>query len=545
MPNVIDELIIRLALDPAEFVKGHKAALESFEKLKAGAGSTSKELEERGKQASQYFGGIKREALELFGVLVGAGGLEQFVTRTATGMSAVGREAKLAGVAVRDFVAYTNMIARTGADPKAAGATLSGLAERMQAYRTRGEISPEMITALNAIGGNDPKETAMQEMERFYAWAGKQRDPQRVNQIGKMLGVNDEGSLANAMKGAAGFRSGMAESYRLGVPTDDDIGKMNALTGAANTLSQALTGDANALLFKVSPALTGALNLTNRLVGANRTLVQTVEAITAAVVAWGTLKAPAWILRLLGIGGPAAAMKATEHAAVRLGGRAVGAAARVAGPLGFAFDLLNPDPLNVGEDAHMAEITARFRAAHKDAGSSSGLPAGVMAGLYAESQLNPRAFNPAGGGRGAWGIGQWRGSRLDDFAAFAGHDIKQSTLAEQLAFVAYELKHKKAAAGTKIAAASTDAAALGAFIRYFEAPKAGAQINSDLVRGLRWLDAHRHAAAFSGNGKTAPVTIGALNVTVNTTATHVPGIARDIGSAVRTQISKQANMGLD
>lgn len=52
--------------------------------------------------------------------------------------------------------------------------------------------------------------------------------------------------------------------------------------------------------------------------------------------------------------------------------------------------------------------------------------AGIMGNIGAESNFNPTAFNPAGGGQGALGFAQWRGSRqsaLRDLATKRGTDV--------------------------------------------------------------------------------------------------------------------------
>lgn len=56
-----------------------------------------------------------------------------------------------------------------------------------------------------------------------------------------------------------------------------------------------------------------------------------------------------------------------------------------------------------------------------DKGLSGQQAAGVVGNLMAESynEIRPDAFNPEGGGQGAYGIAQWRGSRLDALNKFA------------------------------------------------------------------------------------------------------------------------------
>ena len=62
-------------------------------------------------------------------------------------------------------------------------------------------------------------------------------------------------------------------------------------------------------------------------------------------------------------------------------------------------------------------------------GLSPEMSSGITGRLMAESYegLNPDARNRLGGGMGAYGIAQWRGSRMQDLANFAGVNINDIT----------------------------------------------------------------------------------------------------------------------
>ena len=95
--------------------------------------------------------------------------------------------------------------------------------------------------------------------------------------------------------------------------------------------------------------------------------------------------------------------------------------------------------------------------------------AGIVGNLQAESQLNPKAFNGAGGGNGAAGIAQWRGSRQVDFQTRYGKPVTQGTFEEQLDFVNYELTQgKETAAGARLKATTNAADAATVVDRYYE-----------------------------------------------------------------------------
>lgn len=74
-------------------------------------------------------------------------------------------------------------------------------------------------------------------------------------------------------------------------------------------------------------------------------------------------------------------------------------------------------------------------------GFSANAARGIASALFFESgrTLSPEAFNPAGGGQGAVGIGQWRGERIGQFRKMFGKDLSKATFAEQLQYVLWEM----------------------------------------------------------------------------------------------------------
>lgn len=94
---------------------------------------------------------------------------------------------------------------------------------------------------------------------------------------------------------------------------------------------------------------------------------------------------------------------------------------------------------------------------------------GAAANVSQESAFKPAIVNPR---EQAYGLGQWRGSRLAHFRKQFGKDLKDATWQEQVAFINWELKNteKRAAAELKKAKSAFEAGA--AFSRYYERPLA-------------------------------------------------------------------------
>ena len=94
--------------------------------------------------------------------------------------------------------------------------------------------------------------------------------------------------------------------------------------------------------------------------------------------------------------------------------------------------------------------------------------AGILANLQAESQMNPHAVGDNGN---AYGLAQWHPDRQEAFRKWAGHDIRDSNTAEQLAFLDYELKRgAEKNAGALLRAATNSRQAAEIMARYYERP---------------------------------------------------------------------------
>jgi len=94
--------------------------------------------------------------------------------------------------------------------------------------------------------------------------------------------------------------------------------------------------------------------------------------------------------------------------------------------------------------------------------------AGLAANLGRESGFKPGAV---GDGGKAFGVAQWHPDRQAAFAQFSGHDIRQSSLDEQLAFVHHELTAGAESRAGKALANATSAAQAGAVVsKLYERP---------------------------------------------------------------------------
>lgn len=129
--------------------------------------------------------------------------------------------------------------------------------------------------------------------------------------------------------------------------------------------------------------------------------------------------------------------------------------------------------------------------------------AGIVANLNAESGLNPHG--PPGDGGQARGIGQWHEDRQRDFARWAGHTLDQSTLAEQLAFVNYELTRGRYAGAGAALRKTRSARDAGAVVSSrYERP---ADVRGEMARRGAAATALLSSSALGGDGGSRTVTI--------------------------------------
>lgn len=186
--------------------------------------------------------------------------------------------------------------------------------------------------------------------------------------------------------------------------------------------------------------------------------------------------------------------------------------------------------------------------------------AGIAGSFMQESGLNPAARNPKSG---AYGIGQWLGSRVKDFRLFTGHNLEGSSLDEQLAFFNYEVTQgKERKAGMLLRAAKTAEFAARVHSSAYERPgaaEANVARRQKLAAQFAASDRMSNAAAAGALPAGAAASAGGINshtststsdtridtINVYTQATDAQGVADALRPAVEQySFATQANTGM-
>lgn len=234
--------------------------------------------------------------------------------------------------------------------------------------------------------------------------------------------------------------------------------------------------------------------------------------VTAAL--GGTSAALALLLRMLGMGGiVGAGLKLAGRGALGLMGGTVGASAAAAyyglGLNGSTAGKEDDEPLSKEYRAkHGGGSKDNLRQASIDyfmsQGWSRAAATGIASNLNSESKFDHKAV---GDGGAAYGIAQWHPDRQAAFKAWAGKDIKGSSLQDQLAFVQYELTQGADAgarrAGQKLKGENDPYNAGVIFSGLYERPAdTYGQAHARGQQAANWYDAPLMPAAGS-----APVTV--------------------------------------
>lgn len=151
--------------------------------------------------------------------------------------------------------------------------------------------------------------------------------------------------------------------------------------------------------------------------------------------------------------------------------------------------------------------------------------AAVVVNWQGESGLKSNAINMEGGGRGARGIAQWRGARLEAFQKRYGRTPDQSSIDDQVEFALTD-PYERDLLLRSLRSGDGSAAAMGRGVsQYYEAH---GNVREDIRRGVK---AQQMAATYRGaTTPAAPVTINNMTVQTSNPAEFVGGLQRLDGS---------------
>lgn len=616
MATVIDALVVELGFDTKGMEAGRKKVTETFNKTKEEAGKTGKQVEDSAKSAEQYLTRLRNNVLALYAAFTGGRGLKEFVSDVTQSNAALGRFAKTIGQNAEDIAAWRAAGKLLGVDARDIDSTFNNLVQQFQQFALTGDST--LVPWFRALGLSmtdaSGKMKPVNDILLELAERVQNMDPAKATAFLNNMGISP-GMINLILQGPPAIRKLIESQRELAKTQAADIAaaqeRQKAWAGFMNQAERVGTF----LLTMLTPALTAvadALESVARWAGDNPDAATAVfgaltgvvlalsgallvnlagAALSAAAAGFGALTGMASGFLLKAAVMTATAIPALSEAffalALAIESTPVGWIVTGIGLISAAGLLLyrNWDSIarwwkrlwtGMSDDTNQAsgKITDNVNKAAGKAGSgkygSKGGPTregdvktlmgygwtreqatGIVANFQGESGGDASATGDNGR---AYGLGQWHPDRQARFKAWAGKDIRESSRAEQLAFVNYELRNQEHAAGDALAGTKDAGSAASVISKLYERPADSRQgeLRAAIAEAMNRapngvaVPAARVASSVAGNRyqtntSTTDVRIG--QVDVHTKATDAEGIAADFAPAVYGSFAQMANTG--
>lgn len=585
--TIVDDIVVELQLDPSgKLKKASDEAQKGIKNTREGFKKAGDQIEESMKNVGQVIRNVRDQLIGLFAAFTAGKSLKDFVEDTTRTDAQLGRLSRTIGTSVETISTWSNAARQFGGSIEDTSATMKGLVGNFEEFQTTGQSS--IIPYLRAlhVGFTTTKDGLLDVNKLLLDFA--EAAPKvpgglpQANFLLKSIGI-DDATIQIILKGKKATEELLEEQRKIGITTKANTEAAEKLLRSWTNMENAAHKVGQTLLTNFGPALQTIFNgikniadfanehkdateaffvvLTTAVLALSAaigvTLVKSITlataafiatpigAITAAVVALGVAAyelyehwdafAKFWkSLWTTAVDDVAKAVKEIKsYLPSWLGGTASGGQAiqvpRPGAKTGGAAT--KGKTAAAGGTSDVAKLQAL--------GWSKAQAEGIVANLQRESGGRTNAVGDNGA---AYGLAQWHKDRQDDFAKFAGHDIRSSTRDEQLAFINYELRNKKYLGGDKLKQATDAGQAAAIFSRNFERPDKAdyeASLRANLANGGQGALGYPGG---SGAGSTSTTTIGEINI--QTKATDADGIARDIKPALdRNVFSQQANYG--
>lgn len=518
MATIIDALIVTLGLDAKGYTTGSKQATKSLKDTGDEAARVAKDMEARGKQAAQFFGKLRNEALGLLAVFTAGVGIKNFVEGTITSAASLGRMSENLDMSAKDLAMW--QLANKNAGGSAEGMTAQLKAQADEIANIKMGQSPDTAQWFYRLGGNPDDlrkdvKTALMAKSKIVSELYK-KDPILASSMSLKLGINDDSfnllkKTPDMLEAARQAQSRLAdEQAKASIP-------MESFRKKLDTLKNNFEAVGVKILTSLMPQFDRFANWldqhrgdieewANKASAAIERFVKWADDAAQSVGGWKNVLIALIALEVLSIVSPilslaaALATLATSMGAVggvagagalSVLGRLVGIAAKLG--VGAAL-LFHTDDLNAGEDEELAKRRSGgssgrsasgkvtdgttsdktinrqnyLASALKNDGYTDAQSAGIIGSLKQEnSTFDPKTVNAIG----ATGIAQWLSKdRKQGFEKRYGHGLDKSTFEEQTDFMLWELRNTEKRSGDLLRQAKTPEQAAQIHAQEYERP---------------------------------------------------------------------------
>ena len=388
MAQVVDALIIELALDAKDLQRQAREALDEIKKLKVGSENFGKDVESQGKKVSNFYSNIKRDALEVMGLFVGGRGVKDMVENVTRLGTSLGYASQRLNINAVDLAGWGGAIQRVGGQIDDAQQSFLALQQQVGVYQNTGQLPPSLAMLSSRVGdirglidAGKYGEIYMKTAE--YLAQSHMNVAQKSAFLQQTLPGLSSGFTTLLMTKTPAQINELVRASREALGVDDDLVKKTiAWNQSLVLLGQHLTGAANAAAKWYLPMLSAVSDKMQEIIDKHPLLGQAINAasgvfgstaggVLGTIVGWDIVKSVArkgGSLIGRGAGGLLGA----------IGLDGLTAAAAVYG----LYKAVEPTPANAGED----DLTARLRRQH-DAGGGGGLNPNAMNFLSGLSYL--------------------------------------------------------------------------------------------------------------------------------------------------------------
>jgi hypothetical protein len=626
MASVIDALVVTLGLDAKGFLSGKNQASDATKKLSAEETKAAKEMEERNKRAVESYKKVRNEVLALLAIFTAGMGLKDFTESTIESAVNLGYMAKNLQMSTKDLSAWQRAAERAGGSADGITSALQDSQQQIAGFRL-GKVSDQIQMFLRFGGktsdlkdGNAYLLARSQIIQKLFAV-----DPGRAKYVAQAMGISDE-EFNFIKQGPQAILALVSAQEKNSAITEKQAAQALKLKNEWLDFSDRLKYVGTTVLLELMPTFEMLLQKLQAMadwvadhkadiskwvddaVTAIRSFVDEANKAADAVGGWKNVLIALAALKVLSIASPliqlASALTGVGGGLASIALSGPGAIAAIVG-LSAAAEAARRSALDKtiapgpNHDQYVAEADAGGATTpnvsqppsggwgklgqllkksfgmseagrQKQAldyflsqGWSSAQAAGIVGSLTQESDVDPESRNKKSG---AYGIGQWLGSRVADFKKWSGHDLNGSSFEEQLAFMQYELtKGKEQAAGQRLRATTTAEQAAAVHAQSYERPGAAeanisnrqayarllyASLGQSNATQIAGQSAGARGAGISASRISSMTSSAETNIngpiTIHTQATDAQGIAREFGKAVGKYsfTVPQANTGL-
>lgn len=233
----VDELVVKLTLDPSKFTKGQRDALDAYKKTQEELRKRTADVESGFERMTQAVSTAKTQMLGLFAIFMGGRGFKEFATYLTQTDNQVGIFSHRLETNTQVLSQWRGAARTTGGSADAITGSIRGLVQQFQQFSLTGESS--VIPYFRALGINiadvNGKMRPFNDIMLDLASAFEKIGPAKAATFGAALGLDDH-TIALLSKGRVQLEGILATQKQFGLVTKEDAAAAGELTQAWNEM---------------------------------------------------------------------------------------------------------------------------------------------------------------------------------------------------------------------------------------------------------------------------------------------------------------------